>query len=175
MLLAKRPKRRRALLALSALLCSPGAFGQAPDSVSYSVECISLARVTRTEVVDEETIRFHLRGQQSYSNYLPQQCPGLDERARFTYETTSNRLCNGDTITLLEQGSRLTPGITCRLGQFVPASAERVVDLTQKESSGSRRNAIEVRRVELEAEDGATAAPAPSPTDAPKAADGADR
>jgi hypothetical protein len=161
-------------MAFSLLLGSYRAVGQVAESVNESsVECISLARVTRTEVVDEQTIRFHMRGRPSYSNYLPSACPGLDGKTRFTYETANSRLCSRDTITLLEGGSRLTPGITCRLGRFVAAAAEEVVDLTHDEHGGTRRNAIEVRRVELPAAADAPAPPAPPVNDAPAAADGA--
>jgi hypothetical protein len=172
MILANRRQRPWALLAPSLLLGSSAAFGQGADTISYAVECVSLARVTRTEVLDEQTILFHMRGQQNYSNYLPLECPGLDEQTRFTYRTTSGQLCNNDTITLLERGSQLRPGITCRLGRFVPASAERVVDLTLGENRrGASRNAIEVRRVELPP---AADADAPSATDSPAATDRAD-
>jgi hypothetical protein len=110
-----------------------------------------------------------MRGQETYSNHLSRECPGLDERARFAYETATGRLCNNDMITLLERGSQLSPGITCRLGKFVRASAEEVVDLTLGENRhGTRPNAIEVRRAELPpATDTDAAIAPPSPTDAP--------
>lgn len=178
MILANRLRRPWALLAAGLLLGSSGVLGQGADTVdSSSVECVSLTRVTRTEVLDEQTILFHMRGQKTYSNHLPRECPGLDEQTRFTYKTTSNQLCSNDTITLFERGAQLSPGITCRLGKFVPSSAEEVVDLTVDENRrGARRNAIEVRRAELPpaADAGATAAPAPAATDAPAATNDAD-
>jgi hypothetical protein len=163
------PRQRR--LAVLALLASGpfAALGQGADGIPSAIDCISLTRVTGTEVLDEQTILFHMRGQQDYSNYLPRECPGLDAQARFTYRTTNNRLCSNDTITLLEHGSQLSPGATCRLGKFVPASAERIVDLTQGERErGRNNNAIEVRRIELpRSADTLPAEGAPPATDEP--------
>jgi hypothetical protein len=160
-----------ALLAPALLLRAPGVFAQdAHAADSFSVQCISLTRVTRTQILDDQTILFYMRGQKTYSNHLRRDCPGLDEKARFAYQTTNGRLCNNDMITLLERGSGLNAGITCRLGEFLPAAVEEVLDLTRDENRrGARRNAIEVRRVELPpiADPGPAAAPVPSPTESP--------
>jgi hypothetical protein len=159
------------LLASSVSLGSLDASAQGGETTdSSSIECVSLTSITRTEVLDEQTILFHMVGQETYTNYLPRECPGLDERARFTYKTSTGKLCNSDTITLLERGPQLRPGITCRLGEFLPASAGKVLDLTLGEDSrGARPGAIEVRRAQLPPAADAEPPPpaASSPTDAP--------
>ena len=163
--MARRPPTFLALLASSQLIVAP-VFGQGADTAdSSSIECVSLTRLTRTEVVDEQTILFHFRGRETLSNHLPRECPGLDDKTAFTYETSTNRLCNSDTITLLERGSQLRPGISCRLGRFTPVAIQGIVDPTlDGDASRTRDNLIEIRRVELPpAADPDAGPPAPAP------------
>lgn len=107
------------------------AFDRAPE------RCISLTRLDRTEVIDDRTIIFHMRGGVTYLNYLARECPGLEREERFMYSPTSNRLCDVDTVTVLEQwGFGLTRGFTCALGEFHPISELDLEDLRRtKEQS----------------------------------------
>jgi hypothetical protein len=115
-------------------------------------------------VLDDRTILFYMRGKRAYRNYLPRKCPGLEREERFMYETRSNRLCSVDTITVLEQwNARLTPGFSCRLGEFHPLTREEVEDLERIDKRGGPGpDAIEAHPVELPqqqdaADDGAAA------------------
>ena len=119
-------------------------------------DCLVLASVDRTHVLDDQTILFYMRGDRAYRNYLPRKCLGLERQDRFMYETRGGRLCSIDTITVLEQwGARLERGMTCRLGEFHPLSPEDIEDLENLEDidtgRGDRpsRDAIEVHPVEL--------------------------
>lgn len=100
--------------------------------------CITLNRVQRTEVIDDRTLIFHMRGgDEIYLNYLERECPGLKREGRFMYSPTGNRLCNVDNITVLEQwGFGLTRGFTCSLGDFHPISAVDLADLKRTEDGG---------------------------------------
>jgi hypothetical protein len=138
------------------------------------VDCIVTTSLDRTQAVDDRTILFYMRGKKVYRNYLPRKCPGLERENRIMYKTRGSRLCDVDTITVLEQwGARLSPGFTCPLGSFVPITLEEVEDLTRK--SDAPRDAIEGKAVELppaeaEAADGDTPkadAATPDSADAP--------
>lgn len=84
--------------------------------------CISTSRVRSTHVVDDRTILFYMRGRRlAYLNELPRDCPRLAREGRFSYRTHGGRLCDSDTITVLESfGGRFQSGATCRLGEFLP-------------------------------------------------------
>src|SRR5690606_34272198 len=120
-------------------------------------ECIQVSRIDRTEVIDDRTVIFHMKGREAYRNYLPRRCPGLDRHERFMYQVTSNRLCDIDTITVLEQfGAGLQRGFTCSLGQFHPITAEEVEELRLIKTEGGSREAIRSERASPEdAEDDA--------------------
>lgn len=93
-------------------------------------DCLSLSRINRTVVVDDETVLFYMRGGDVYQNILPRRCAGLKDNERFMYSPFSNRLCDTDTITVLEQfGGRFDRGMTCRLGEFYPITEIEAEDL----------------------------------------------
>ena len=122
------------------------------------VDCISVPSIDDTEVVDDRTVLFFMRGDKVYRNYLPKTCPGLERQDSFSYRTTSSRLCAMDTITVLErEPSPGVSGFTCALGEFRPISPEEVEEISLGPATFGR-SAIEVEVVKL-------------PNDAPKAAD----
>jgi hypothetical protein len=150
------------LIALVSALVTVSAAGQddaaaleADDAFDRTpVDCISVSSIDRTDVIDDRTILFFMRGRKIYRNYLPRRCPGLERHDRFAYQTTSNRLCDIDTITVLEQwGARLQPGFVCPLGAFHPIPLEEVEELKlTREAGGAQRNAIEGQPVDLPAQ-----------------------
>ena len=82
-----------------------------------TVDCIDLIRIDRSEVVDDQTILFHMKGGKIWKNTLPYKCPRLGFEKAFSHKTSINRLCSIDTITVLDTSARL-PGATCGLGKF---------------------------------------------------------
>jgi hypothetical protein len=110
-------------------------------------DCVSLTRISRTEVIDEQTILFHMSGRQIYRNQLPEACHGLSPHDPFMYEprSLSPRLCSSDYIDLLDRfGAQYTRGRSCRLGQFYPMTKEEFEDFKRKGPAP-----VEVRPVEL--------------------------
>ena len=88
--------------------------------------CITTSRIDKTHILDDQRILFYMRGKEVYLNQLPRKCPGLARPgATFGYETRTSRLCNLDSITILDRaGSGLMRGATCGLGTFVPIDEE---------------------------------------------------
>lgn len=81
--------------------------------------CISVSRLRTTYVVDDRTVLFYMRGGDIYRNVLRYDCPRLKLESRFSYRVFANRLCNVDTITVLERfGGSLSRGVSCGLGKF---------------------------------------------------------
>ena len=148
------------LTALLPLLAAASALGQdGEDEVAFDrtpEKCIIVSRIDQTDAIDDQNIIFEMRGNQVYRNTLPNKCPGLLRENRIAYETRSSRLCDIDTITVLEDfGVGFRPGFTCRLGQFVPLSEAEVEDLELKKKGEAGQQAIETSSVELERDDAA--------------------
>jgi hypothetical protein len=111
-------------------VCSLSLGGVRAQSGSSSVNCIPVQRVDRTEVLDDRSIVFHMRGREAFLNRLERDCPGLDREKRLMYEIRSAQLCNADTISVLEDwGVGVARGFTCPLGPFQKVSEDEVADL----------------------------------------------
>ncbi len=122
-------KQTYMLILLACLLNLSAAVSSLADEVKVenARKCINTRIVTRTEVVDDLSILFFMRGKTVYLNILPRQCRGLSRDRRFSYSTSVGRLCNLDTIRiLLDSGIGLQEGRSCRLGYFHPISKEDI-------------------------------------------------
>ena len=101
-----------------------------PDEEDFAIDregerCINTRNIRNTDILDERTILFRMRGGDHYLNYLRSDCPGLLREERFSYRTTGGRLCRVDMIRVLEQfGGYIQEGMGCGLGVFYPITAE---------------------------------------------------
>jgi len=112
-------------------------------------DCIIGSRIDRTEVIDDNTIIFHMRGRgQAYVNYLPERCPNLGREERFAYERRTAQLCDDTLITVIEL-TGFGPGFTCRLGQFVPATEAEIEEIRLVSERAGRDRGVDVEEVEL--------------------------
>ncbi len=149
--------RRRVIVsaacAFVTALVSPHAAHAQDDVLDRTPEdCISVSRIRSTSVIDDQTIIFYMRNRdQVYRNDLPRQCSRLASEDRFSYEARSGRLCEIDTITVLESfGGRFSRGVTCRLGEFVPITRIEAADIEAGPAGAKRENEdVGVEEVEL--------------------------
>jgi hypothetical protein len=82
--------------------------------------CVHLRDIDQTQVLDDKTIIFKLRGNKYFKNTLPYKCSGLNFEKSFSYRTSLSQLCSVDTITVLRTGNPIQEGPTCGLGKFEP-------------------------------------------------------
>jgi hypothetical protein len=114
------------------------------------LDCVSVNRIERTEVIDDQTVLFEMNGDVYLSNILERECPGLVREDRFIYETYG-RLCDIDTITVLEKwGTSFREGFTCRLGKFHPISEIEAEEMIRRtDVVAEQEPEVEVKEVEL--------------------------
>jgi hypothetical protein len=114
------------------------------------IDCISINRIKRTEVIDDQTILFEMNGDVYLSNILERTCPGLAREERFMHETYG-RLCDIDTITVLEQfGTSFRSGFTCQLGEFHPITEIEADELIRgPDVAAEQAPIVEKNEVEL--------------------------
>lgn len=115
------------------LLVSRVAAQNDADDIHREIKnCIILNQIDHTDVIDDDTILFFMRGPEIYENDLPNKCPELRSQDRFMYKTSGAQLCNVDTITVLNDlGFGYRQGATCGLGKFAPISQEAAQELKQ--------------------------------------------
>jgi hypothetical protein len=107
------------------------------------VSCLLVNSIERDEAASERTVLFFMRGKQHqiYRNNLASACP-LMKRGEtdfvYYYQTQSvklQRLCDYDAIGVFRREESLgnAPGRTpCKLGSFVPITADEAADLLGK-------------------------------------------
>ncbi len=103
------------LLALATCNSRPIASTTRPTQEPHPKRCLPIARIYRSEIVDDRTILFHMRGGAIWQNDLPEPCSGLRMQGGFAYVTPLDRLCDLDLIQVLA-GARSI----CGLGRFEP-------------------------------------------------------
>lgn len=101
----------------------PAGDAQAPtikaniDADIAPLNCVSLARIKHTRILDDQNILFEMNGKKTLINHLPRRCPSLGFEKRFGYTTRLSQLCNTDMIWVITDIGR---GVSCGLGMFEP-------------------------------------------------------
>ena len=92
-------------------------------SAGAPVSCIPLAGIRSSEVRDDRTIDFVMRGNRppAYRVVLPQSCPDLGFERRFSYATSLSQLCSTDIITVFSTAPVMR-GASCGLAPFQPVT-----------------------------------------------------
>jgi hypothetical protein len=107
-----------AIAASPALAAAPAA--PPPKALGPAQNCVQIANIQQTKVVDDRTIDFNMRDGRVLRNTLPNSCPGLKINRSFAYKTSQSQLCNVDIITVVVQGAGPVRGASCGLGSFTP-------------------------------------------------------
>ena len=124
-----RPMKRTAQVCLTAfilLLSLPLAAAEKERPVAerlkdYRVtgniqKCINRFRLDRTEILNDYTILFHMKGGRSYKSELPFRCYRLGTEKRFSYTLSSALLCSDTIITIFSVGGGVNA--SCGIGDF---------------------------------------------------------
>ena len=96
--------------------------------------CIPRSRISRTEILNERFVVFHLRGDEKYLVQFQHRCPGLRRNGTMRLETRSFRICSMDTIQgFYEMGiGRGTWGPSCMIPGFEPVTQEQVAIIKEE-------------------------------------------
>jgi hypothetical protein len=99
------------LAAMLGLAAGPVAADSPPADAPH---CIGVGEIDHTQVVDDQTILFHLRGGETLRNTLLDRCVGLRLSTRgFTYVALNDEVCgNLQSIRVNDTGA------ICQLGPF---------------------------------------------------------
>jgi hypothetical protein len=83
--------------------------------------CLQTYQIDHTEIPDDSTILFRMKGGQVWKNTLTAPCSGLRANGGFQYSTDINEICsNLQSIRVIEQGGGPRLGAVCLLGEFTP-------------------------------------------------------
>lgn len=90
-----------------------------PANAPAANQCLSTFEIKRTEVAsDERAITFYMKNGRTYVNTLPAQCRGLNLHGFSYVSRTTNEVCAGQGIKLVQSGT------VCELGQFAEGAPQ---------------------------------------------------
>ena len=94
-----------------------------PDAtpVGKAESCIPLHSIRQSRVRSDSVIDIETTGGRVYRNVLPHACPSLGFEERFSYQTSLDRLCSTDIITVIQSPPGIS-GPSCGLGEFQPVT-----------------------------------------------------
>lgn len=94
------------------------------EDAEHQRRCLSLHQIRRIEIIDDQTLKFHMRGSgPDYLNNLPYRCSGLKNRGSFMHATSTNDYCDLDIITQIDTTIGMRLG-SCPLGEFEAVARE---------------------------------------------------
>ena len=113
---------------LSGVVSAQEAQEQGYEELTFDREgerCLSTRSIRDTDILSDRMILFEMPGNKHYLNNLSYECRGLRRAGSFSYQTRAGRLCNVDTIRVIEQfGGSIREGIGCGLGLFYPITED---------------------------------------------------
>ena len=115
--------------------------------------CVRTRAIRSTDILDDRRILFEMRGGEYYLNNLAYECRGLRRAGSFSYQSTGGRLCNVDSIRVIERVGGLRAGIGCGLDTFYPITAEEAEFLRAEADRWRGRPRPEIRVENPDAED----------------------
>jgi len=88
------------------------------DPTGERTNCIDLRelRLNRRHILNDRMILFEGDRDRAFLNVLDGKCPFLEAYGQFRIDTSASRLCNTDTITVLQR--QAGAGTQCGLGHF---------------------------------------------------------
>ncbi len=90
-----------------------------PEPPPETRNCLAIANIRQTIVVDGQTIDFRLRDGSLWRSRLPFKCPQLGFERAFSYQTAQSQLCRQDIISVIQQTGSQPIASRCGLGEFV--------------------------------------------------------
>ena len=104
---------------LFAALMLPAVAAAQPASPAPEIrQCLSIAAIRGSNVVDSRTIDFTLRDGSVWRSKLQYNCPQLATERAFSYETSIPQLCAQDIITVIQPTAGRLMGARCPLAPF---------------------------------------------------------
>ncbi len=98
-----------------------------PQLTGEPKNCLRLASISSTRVIDDYTVLFYTGPSEVYVNRLRNRCGGLASQDRFSYATRLSSLCSNDLITVIRGvGRTASRGATCALSDFRPIDKEDI-------------------------------------------------
>ena len=124
------------------------------DAYVRSSRCLSTGKYRRVEIMNNQILIFHGRGENIWLNVLPNRCLGLQPDMILRIEKRGMRLCARDQFRGVPRFQGEADSMPCTLGDFNPMRPENVAAMRDALDANQRTSTVSktVRSAEGDAE-----------------------
>ena len=113
------------------------------EAYEQSSRCLSTAKYRRVEIMNNQILVFHGRGDEMWLNILPNRCMGLQADMILTIERRGMRLCARDQFKGEPRFRLDTASMPCTLGEFHPTRPQNVAAIRDALEAGQRTTTVD--------------------------------
>ncbi len=113
------------------------------EAYAQSSRCLSTGKYRRVEIMNNQVLIFHGRGDEIWLNILPNRCMGLEADMILSIERRGMRLCARDQFTGVPRFRPDTNSMPCTLGDFHPTRPENVAAIRDALEAGQRTTTVD--------------------------------
>lgn len=126
------------------------------EAYQQSARCLSPGKYRRVEIMNNQVLIFHGRGDEKWINILPNRCLGLQGDMIPQFEKRGMRLCERDQFSGQPRFRLDAPSMPCSLGRFHPTNPDNLAAMRDALEANHRTKTVNrtVRSAGREAETG---------------------
>lgn len=113
------------------------------EAYEQSSRCLSTGKYRRVEVMNNQILVFHGRGDNMWLNILPSRCMGLQPDMILEIEKRGMRLCARDQFRGLPRFRPDGSSMPCTLGEFHPTRPENVTAIRDALEAGHKTTTVD--------------------------------
>ncbi|MCE2459572.1 MAG: hypothetical protein J4F38_02170 [Pseudomonadales bacterium] len=113
------------------------------EAYEQSSRCLSSGKYRRVEVMNNQVLVFHGRGDEMWLNILPNRCMGLQADMILSIEKRGMRLCARDQFRGLPRFRPDAASMPCTLGDFHPTRPENVTAIRDALEAGNKTTTVD--------------------------------
>ena len=112
------------------------------EAYQQSARCLSSGKYRRVEIMNNQVLIFHGRGDQKWLNILPNRCHGLQGDMVPQFEKRGMRLCERDQFSGQPRFRLDAPSMPCSLGRFHATTSDGITAIRDALEASQRTKTV---------------------------------
>ena len=113
------------------------------EAYQQSSRCLSTGKYRRVEIMNNQILVFHGRGDELWLNILPNRCMGLQPDMILEIERRGMRVCARDQVRGVSRFRTDAPSMPCSLGEFHPTRPENLTAIRDALEAGQKTTTVD--------------------------------
>ena len=113
------------------------------EAYQQSARCLSSGKYRRVEIMNNQVLIFHGRGDEKWLNIPPNRCLGLQGDMIPQFEKRGMRLCERDQFSGQPRFRLDAPSMPCSLGRFHPTNSDNIAAMRDALDASQRTKTVD--------------------------------